>query len=168
MSIYTLPRFLTVDACESYLCDIQSTQKQVCFTDSGKFTNHKYVDEALAERFFQRLLEYNLDEEFLKPNNLIMTGWYKPGDQFGLHTDTGLFYDRETKTKSRWTLLIYLNTVVDEGATVFYDNAWSETHRIYPVQGDAILFDIDVWHKGDELRTQSKYWIGCEIIGSFA
>lgn len=54
-----------------------------------------------------------------------------------------------------------------EGATIFYDDTWRESKRIYPREGTAILFDIDLWHKGEELKTQCKYWIGCEIIGPF-
>jgi hypothetical protein len=169
MSIYTLPGFLSPEECSFYREVILKPQKLTAFTDSGHFTNNKYVDLALAERFFEKLKTFNVSdsEKFLRPNKLIMTGFYKPGDQFGLHTDTGLFYDQDAKQKSRWTLLIYLNTVEGEGATVFYDGVWKESMRIYPKEGTAVLFDIDLWHKGEELRTQKKFWIGCEIIGSF-
>ena len=167
MSIYTLAEFLSKEECDRYIQAIQAPQKRTNFTDSGKFTNHKYVDQALADIFFAKLQTYKLQEELLRPNNLVMTGFYKPGDQFGLHTDTGLYYNRATHEKSRWTLLIYLNTVEGEGATVFYDEEWKECKRIYPKEGTAILFDIDLWHKGDELLTQFKYWIGCEVIGPF-
>ncbi len=168
MSVYTLTDFLSKDDCASYIQAIKARQIHTNFTDSGKFTNHKYKDQALADTFFAKLQTYTLQEELFRPNNLVMTGFYKPGDSFGLHTDTGLFYDQNAKEKSRWTLLIYLNTVEGEGATVFYDEEWKETHRIYPQEGTAILFDIDLWHKGDELLTQRKYWIGCEIIGPFS
>ena len=168
MSIYKLDKFLSDSSCDVFLREIQETKKRICFTDSGNFTNNKYVDQEMADTMFRRLLTYKLPEKFLRANKLIMTGLYKPGDQFGLHTDTGLYYNQETKEKSRWTLLIYLNTVEGEGATIFYDDQWCESERIYPVKGTAILFDIDLWHKGEELRTQSKFWIGCEIIGSFS
>lgn len=167
MSIYVLPNFLSKDDCTSYIQAIEAPQKHTPFTDSGAFTNHKYIDQVLADTFFTKLKTYTLPETFLRPNNLIMTGFYKPGDSFGLHTDTGLFYDQKAKEKSRWTLLIYLNTVEGEGATVFFDDEWKESKRVYPKEGTAVLFDIDLWHKGEELLTQRKYWIGCEIIGSF-
>jgi hypothetical protein len=28
-------------------------------------------------------------------------------------------------------------------------------------------FDIDLWHRGDVIQSGTKYWIGCEIIGTF-
>lgn len=167
MSIYTLEHFLSDSTCDVFLDEIMKRKKTISFTDSGNFKNHKYIDQDLAEKMFTQLQTYNLPETFLRPNNLIMTGYYKPGDQFGLHTDTGLYYNEAAKEKSRWTLLIYLNTVENEGSTIFYDDEWNETQRIYPVKGNAVLFDIDLWHKGEELHSQSKFWIGCEIIGKF-
>ncbi len=167
MSIYTLPNFLTTEECATYIEKITAPQKRTAFAESGLFANHKYTDQAQADTFFQRLQTYALPETLLRPNTLVMTGFYKPGDQFGLHTDTGLYYNAEAKEKSRWTLLIYLNTIDGEGATVFYDDTWKETQRVYPKEGTAVLFDIDLWHKGEELKTQNKYWIGCEIIGPF-
>jgi hypothetical protein len=96
-----------------------------------------------------------------------MTGMYSPGDSFGLHTDTGLYYNSKEKEKTQWTLLIYLNTLEEEGATVFYDDNWNITQKIYPKCGKAILFDIDLWHLGEPLICQEKFWIGCEMIGKF-
>jgi hypothetical protein len=96
-----------------------------------------------------------------------MTGNYCPGQEFNMHTDTGLFYDRKAQEKSRWTLLIYLNDDFEGGHTLFYDDAWKQTHDIEPVAGTALLFDIDLWHKGDVLQSGVKHWIGCEIIGVF-
>jgi hypothetical protein len=167
MSVYILSNFLPHDESKVFIEQIKSRQKHTPFTDSGKFINDKYINQELAEKFFKKLQTYSISENLLKPNNLIMTGFYKPGDQFGIHTDTGLFYDSDKKEKSRWTLLIYLNTVEGEGATIFYDDTWKESKRIYPTEGTAILFDINLWHKGEELKTQDKYWIGCEVIGPF-
>lgn len=38
---------------------------------------------------------------------------------------------------------------------------------IVPIKGYAVLFDISLWHKANEILECNKYWIGCEIIGGF-
>ena len=96
-----------------------------------------------------------------------MTGKFTKNDKFGLHTDTGLFYDKDKKEKSLYTLLIYLNDGFEGGETVFYDNNFEETYRVKPEKGKALLFHIDLWHKASEILEGEKYWIGCEIISNF-
>jgi hypothetical protein len=134
------------------------------FTDSGKFTNKKWNDQQLADTFFNKLKKLTGDPRYLKPNKLIMSGTYTPGDSFGLHTDTGLYYNIQENTKSKWTLLIYLNDNFEGGETIFYSET-GEKVIIKPEKGKALLFDIDLWHKGNELISGTKHWIGCEIIG---
>lgn len=167
MSIYKVPGFLTSAECHMFIKEIESVKKSIPFTNSGLFKNNKYVDEVLCLQFYDKLLTYGIQDNLVRPNNLIMTGMYTPGDSFNIHTDTGLYYNEPAREKSRWTLLIYLNDVVGEGATVFLDDDWNVREKIYPVAGMGVLFDIDIWHLGEELRTQNKYWIGCEIIGTF-
>lgn len=167
MSIYKLDGFLSEEECKYYIEKIRNEKKCVPFTDSGVFKNNKYNDLELATTFYNKLQEFNIKDNIIRPNNLIMTGMYRPGDNFGLHTDTGLYYNEKEKEKTQWTLLIYLNTLEDEGATVFYDDEWKVRETIYPKQGMAILFHIDLWHKGEELKKYEKYWIGCEMIGTF-
>lgn len=95
-----------------------------------------------------------------------MAGYYQKEKSFGIHTDTGLYYNIELNQKSRWTLLIYLNDNFDGGETVFYDtNTWNKVCEIKPEIGKALLFDIDLWHSGSPIVDGEKYWIGCEIIG---
>lgn len=63
--------------------------------------------------------------------------------------------------------MIYLNSVEDEGATVFYDDTWAVRETIHPKEGMAVLFHIDLWHRAEPLVKHQKSWIGCELIGSF-
>ena len=167
MDIQTFPGFLTAEECAEFQTMIRDVDG-VNFTDSGAFKNKKWVDLGLATRFFERLAALDAEKavRYLRPNNLIMAGMYELGDSFGLHTDTGLFYDAARGEKSRWTLLIYLNDDFEGGETVFYDtHTWAETCRIVPRAGMALLFDIDLWHSGGALLRGKKHWIGCEIIG---
>lgn len=167
--IYELDSFLTLNECNSFIYNINNNKVKTNFTDSGKFDNKKWVDKQLAEQFYGKLKRYSINqgERILRPNNLIMSGKYNVGDLFSLHTDTGLFYDLDAKEKSLWTLLIYLNDNFKGGETVFYDNYWKVDKIIKPKTGMAILFDIDLWHCGNQVVEGNKYWIGCEIIGKF-
>ena len=167
MDIKLFPNFLTAEQCaifQTMICGVDGDN----FTDSGAFKNKKWVDAALARRFYERLaaLEGDGAARYLRANKLVMAGMYEVGDSFGLHTDTGLFYDRVRGEMSRWTLLIYLNDGFEGGETAFYDtDTWAETQRIVPRAGMALLFDIDLWHSGLPLLRGQKCWIGCEIIG---
>ena len=163
MSILTFSNFLNETECQEYI-ELITTKVSQNFTDSGNFTNKKWIDFDLAQSFFDKI---PCNEEYIKPNNLIMSGTYKPGDSFGLHTDTGLYYNPRESLKSRWTLLIYLNDDFSGGETVFYDDSWKVSKVITPEKGKALLFDIDLWHKGNEVISGTKHWIGCEIIGTF-
>lgn len=167
MDVKTISNFLTSDECDKMI-KISTEKVTHNFTDSGVFTNKKWVDYELSNYFFDKLKATTNRADFLRANNLIMSGAYKPGDSFGIHTDTGLYYDEDTNEKSRWTLLIYLNDDFVGGETIFYHtHDWSEYCRIKPEKGKALIFDIDLWHSGEKIKEGMKYWIGCEIIGKF-
>lgn len=170
MEIKTYPDFLTPEECAAFRAKIAEKNDADNFTDSGRFDNKMWRDAALADRIHTRLLALDptAKDRYLRANNVVMAGHYEVGDSFSLHTDTGLYYDKERKEKSRWTLLIYLNDDFEGGETVFYHtDTWAETHRIRPHTGMALLFDIDLWHSGQPLLRGQKFWIGCEIIGGF-
>lgn len=99
MSIYKLDGFLSADECRFYREQIQNETNCVAFTDSGKFKNNKYKDLKLATQFYEKVLTYGIQDNILRPNELIMTGMYLPGNSFGMHTDTGLYYNEKTKEK---------------------------------------------------------------------
>lgn len=169
--IYVFPEFLTQEECTLFREKLRAPLPDATnFTDSGNFKNRKWVDQPLANSFYTRLLDFQTedrDRKFLGANTLIMSGEYGPGNSFGLHTDTGLYYNRKDKIKSAWTLLIYLNHDFEGGTTSFYTDTFEPTVTIQPKEGSALVFDIDLWHKGDEVLKGDKAWIGCEIIGSF-
>jgi len=163
--IYELDRFLTNKECDKFIELIDNLRNQKPFTNVGNFSNSISTDMDLANKFYVKLSQYNISDNILRPNDVITAGKYLPGNSFGLHTDTGLFYDPINKEETRWTLLIYLNDDYVGGSTEFYLNNLSDKKIIKPEKAKAILFDIDLWHKGNEVISGTKYWIGCEIIG---
>lgn len=170
--IFTIPNFLSDEECKFYMNNIKNKQKTVNFTSVSNFKNDKYINENLSEYFYNKIVD-TFDKEIIdklkiiKPNNLIMTGMYEPDQQFGLHTDTGLYYNKSEKIKSRFTLLIYLNDDYEKGETSFYDDNFNHLLDVKPEKGKALIFDIDMWHKGNNVVGNNKLWIGCELIGKF-
>jgi prolyl 4-hydroxylase len=164
--VFTFDNFLTESECNTFIYEINNKKNKVCFTNSGVFENDKYIDNELAQYFFYKIKKLT-DLPILRANDLIMTGKYIPGNSFNLHTDTGLYYNRKDKEKSRYTLLIYLNDNYTGGETEFYTDEFKKVLTITPQKGKALLFDIDLWHKGNTVIEGNKYWIGCEIIGNF-
>lgn len=163
--IWTINNFLSDEECEKFKKQIENKNNDdiIEFTNSGLFKNDKFVDLKLAEYFFSKLKKW-INIDIIRPNNLIMTGKYIAGNVFDIHTDTGIYYNIFDKEKSNYTLLIYLNDDFDGGKTIFYDNYFNETVYVKPEKGKALLFDISLWHKGEEVISGEKYWIGCEII----
>jgi LysM repeat protein len=170
-NIFTIKNFLSDDECDTCIKVINSKTNTTPFTNSGVFTNDKFIDEKLTNDIFCKLKNY-ADMNALKTmnilsvNNLIMTGKYSIGQEFGIHTDTGLYYDKKNGRKTTYTVLIYLNDNYDGGTTKFYDEEFNETHTIIPCKGMALIFDINEWHKGCQVSNGYKYWIGCELIGN--
>lgn len=166
--IHLLDNFLTNKECDTYInliCERIKNKDRQPFTIDANSINEKYKDLELATLFVDRLKQYNVVEfENVIPNDLIMWAKYTPGGHFGLHTDTGLFYDKILNMKTRYTLLIYLNDDYGGGETVFFNENFIPIQTIQPRRGSCLVFDIDLWHKGNEVLDSEKYWIGCELI----
>uniref|UniRef100_A0A6C0C8W6 Prolyl 4-hydroxylase alpha subunit domain-containing protein n=1 Tax=viral metagenome TaxID=1070528 RepID=A0A6C0C8W6_9ZZZZ len=171
--IITIDNFISCAKCHEFIEKIDNEKIARNFTNSGNFTNRRYVDNDLSQWFYKLLVNALgaplADKLKIKrANELIMTGKYDESQEFGLHTDTGAYYDRVLAEKSNYTLLIYLNDDYDGGTTAFFDDKFNPILDIVPKKGMALLFDIDLWHQGNKVVDGTKYWIGCEIIGSFA
>ena len=58
------------------------------------------------------------------------------------------------------------NTLANTGRNPITDLYFgSNDMSISPTGFSRFLFDIDLWHKANEVIKGTKYWIGCEIIG---
>lgn len=169
-NIFTIQHFLTDSECISYINLINNTTNICPFTNSGIFKNNKFTDSNISNSLYKRLCDFISVDRLLKiniigNNDLIMTGQYEPEQEFSLHTDTGLYYDKINKLKSTYTLLIYLNDDFEGGETTFYDQSFNEQFKITPQKGMALIFNIDNWHRGCKIKKGNKLWIGCELIG---
>lgn len=167
--IYTYDNFFTPAELEYYIDYVKHPPSDSdAFTDNGYFKNFKVIRQPIADTFYQRLIKFQTEDRgrpFLRSNHYVMAGHYKEGGQFGLHTDTGLYYNHITKEGSRWTLLVYLNDNFTGGGTTFYTDSGEKIMTIQPKAGTSLLFDIDRWHQGEPVVEGEKLWIGCEIIG---
>ncbi|MDF2188504.1 2OG-Fe(II) oxygenase [Paraflavitalea sp. CAU 1676] len=93
---------------------------------------------------------------------------YSANQYFHRHLD-GIHY-QSAASQSKLTFMIYLNsaTEFEGGRTLFYQTKeatkpWAE---YIPVQGDLIVFDHNVWHEGEELRSGEKFVLRSDIIYS--
>lgn len=168
--IFTIPNFLSDEECEIFINKIKNKQNVVNFTSASNFKNDKYTDKQLTEYFYGKIIGVFDDGlinklKIVRANTLIMTGMYTENEQFGMHTDTGLFYDKINKQKSTFTLLIYLNDDYKNGETAFYDDNFVHILNVKPERGTALLFDINLWHKGIGVVGNNKFWIGGEVVG---
>lgn len=168
-TVITINDILPQNDCNKYIDEIDQKTKICNFTSAGNFKNDKYIDNSLSKYFYEKIKE-TLDDELLnelriiRANDIIMTGKYEANQEFSLHTDTGLYYNKKDKMRSKYTLLIYLNDDFSGGETVFYNDNFEPVIQIAPKKGMALLFDIDLWHKGNMVTNGKKYWIGCELI----
>lgn len=161
--------FITKEECEKFIDEIKNKRKKNEFTISSSAETDKYIDFDLSAYFFKKYQEKTelKDSKIIGHNKLIMTSFYRPNTMFGIHTDTGLYYDQKRKIKSTHTLLIYLNDNFEGGHTIFYDSKFKKVLDIEPKEGRCVVFPVDIFHEGLMVLEGEKCWIGCELISTF-
>jgi len=166
MVIVKINNFLTFEECDKFIDQIDNKKNINEFTNSTYAKTDKYISNDLANYFYEKIKEKNISElqDVIRPNNLIMTAKYDPGMEFGIHTDTGLYYNKKENISSKYTVLVYLNDDFEHGETIFYDNYFTETDIVKPIKGTCIIFNMTIFHKGAKVEKGYKYWIGCELI----
>lgn len=102
--------------------------------------------------------------EIIGVPNTVMYAEVKPGQRFGLHSDTGCVFDDGGRIKSSHTVLIYLNDNFSGGTTQFVDDNFKDTVTISPRINRTLCFDIEMFHRGDPVVSGIKRWIGTELI----
>lgn len=164
--IYEIPNYINVCEAKNLLDKYLNKKTERNFTETGQFDDNKFIDQNLADYFYELLDVYTkgklCDINIYKTNKYIMTAKYQTNEGFSIHTDTGLYFNYKENKGSKFTFLIYLNDDYTGGVTIFYfkENQIS----IKPKVGKSIKFDMEIPYCGDKIISGDKYWIGCEII----
>jgi hypothetical protein len=154
------------------------------FTESP-FTNGKVVHPVLSRALFDRVAEAGAlppvfrdrggrSWEWVGGSRHVFYAVLGPGDLFGIHTDTGSVWERssaaggaESLTCSKHTVLVYLNeppSAFSGGDTEFFTDAFEPTCTVTPRTGRVVAFDIDRYHRGCEVLSGRKVWVGIELV----
>ena len=174
--IMTFDNLYTVDEIKEHVKFIEmANNKEQRFTNN-KFKNGKIINEELSNLIFSRLenilpkmyIDRNMKKwKIVNSSKYIFYAKYENNEFFNIHTDTGSIYDPVNNLYSKFTLLTYLNDDYVGGETIFYDEILKETSKIVPKTNKTLIFDIDIFHKGNNVTKNNKYWIGTEIVCEF-
>lgn len=90
-------------------------------------------------------------------NEAFLFSRYKPGQYFKPHYDG--MYKNEHQDISIFTITIYLNDDFTGGSVKFLRSKEDPTavYTYTPKKGDALIFNHDVYHEGEEVANNSKY-----------
>lgn len=88
----------------------------------------------------------------------------KDNEFIGLHSDKGSVFDPIKNKYSKFTLLTYLTDDFSGGETVYYVD--EEKIEIKPEINKTIIFDIELFHKGERVLEGNKYWLKTDIVYS--
>lgn len=156
MSIVAIPDFLTATECEQFIQRYHTHSSKVVRTSTRY--RHGWLDDQLASEFWRRLQQRGLAPATAQGcNPFFRLNYYRPGDYFPRHTDA-CHYVNDCPTTH--TLMVYLNTVEEGGATSFY-----ELGTVQPLQGLAVIFPITLWHEGLPVHSD-KYVLRTDVVSS--
>lgn len=130
------------------------------------------IKNSILSKKIYNILKNN--EYFNNENIFINDTWYYTkyniGMELGNHMDGSIKInniDRNIYMKSEETLLIYLNNDFTGGKTYFMseygDNA-TILKTVIPSQGKALILKQNVWHKGEIIKTGTKYLLRTDIL----
>lgn len=128
--------------------------------------NDRYVihDKSLANKLFQKIDKKLFPEKIVKLNSKIRFCRYSNKQEFSTHKDGVHFKD---DLKSKYTFLLYLNdnSQYEGGSTSFYKskNDKKPYYSITPKQGLLVVFNHDIWHKGNLVKEGNKYILRSDI-----
>jgi hypothetical protein len=164
--IFTIDDVFSDNQLEEWLSYIKNTDFSNTrpFTTSSDFYNGKVIYPEWSKIMYDKIEPYL--PSFLKYGNIhyIMFSHIETGKHFGIHTDTGAEYNIKKNIKSGYTVLIYLNDDFEGGTTEFFTDGFISNAIITPKKGRVLIFNIDLYHRGNEVLKGDKYWIGTEFL----
>lgn len=148
---------------------------------ASPFANGKLLHERLAAALFAKISPHLGDLDMHRtwtytdragvrwglpePSRHVFFAAMRPGEHFGIHTDTGSEFEADGEERSKFTALVYLcDDALIGGETQFYTDDLVETVRVQPKRGRTLVFDIDRYHKACPVERGHKAWIGIEIV----
>jgi hypothetical protein len=170
-NIYTIDAFWTKQQCEDFIekCEQKGFEDAKILTGGGykvvpSVRNNErvmYKDYDLADEIWQLLKpfapQYIGQSEAIGLNEMFRIYKYQPGQQFKRHRD--LSYVRDESEASYFTFMIYLNDNFEGG-----DTGFSDSLRIQPKQGTALIFLHDLLHEGSSVLKGTKYVLRTDIM----
>jgi hypothetical protein len=170
--IFWIEHFFTDDECVSYLnyseylgyeradVDVYGVRKQVDLIRTNERADIE--SQKTADDLWQKLQQYAVPETDLGSavglSPFIRFYRYSGLQRFNMHKDgTKRFPGHE----SRYTMLIYLNTVEQGGETVFRESGLT----IKPKAGCCLLFAHHLWHSGTPVTgAEVKYVMRSDLL----
>jgi prolyl 4-hydroxylase len=86
---------------------------------------------------------------------------YVEGQHFSRHCDS--FFMRSSTEKSRLTFMLYLNGGFEGGATIFLPAVGGPV-RVEPEAGLLLVFQHNILHEGEQLRSGKKYIMRSDVM----
>ena len=174
-SVFTLDNLYSDEELEMFLNYVKnSSDKNRSFTNSP-FKNGKMIEPIMSTLMYDKI-KTSLPDKYVDPKGIewefkksvkyIFYSEIEEGQMFGIHSDTGSEYNDEDNLYSKFTVLTYLNDDYEGGKTTFFDDNFIQTADIQPKRGRTLVFDIDLYHKGEMVTKGIKHWIGTELVCS--
>ena len=159
--VKTIDNFLNQEECQKYIKIAEESEyKNRCTDEIGVFSESikNFQDaEEIFKKVPKHIKEIMKDQPIRLHDTVILTKTPK-GKSFRNHIDTPQFISENTKERSKYRLLVYLNNC-EGGTTKFLSNS------IEPKIGRAVIFEIDNNpHSAETVLSDYKYTLTSDIV----
>jgi hypothetical protein len=153
-SVYIFKDFLQESDCKKIITFLNSNEfKQAHQFNSGRHNNELFTsDKKIIELIESKINKLKFDGRKIL-NHVVPFEFYKyeKFDFITAHVDSPIYFD--TKLRSNYTAIIYLNDDFVGGDTFFVDLKY----KINPVRGTLLLFEHHLLHEALRIELGTKY-----------